>query len=102
MNERIDLRDVTEPEVERDVTVARRRRGIMILRLTIMRLPAFRLQSDDEIAKARGAKFENAADAKRVVFRRAPSGDHAIAKWLRKLLEGLPISFDRPLNWHRL
>ena len=56
MNERVDLRDVAQPQIERDVAVSRRRRRIVILRLAIVRLSALRLQPDDEIAEAHGAK----------------------------------------------
>ena len=102
MNERVDLRDVAQPEIERDVAVARRRRGIVILRLAIMRLSAFRLQPDDEIAEARGAKFENAADAKRIILRRAPSGDYANREMAVGAVRTPAGKLDRPLNRRRL
>ena len=43
MDQRIDIRDVAQPEIERDVAMTRRCRRIVILRLAVVRLSALRL-----------------------------------------------------------
>ena len=63
---------VPEPEIERDIGVARRAREIVVFGVAIGRIASFRLDRDDRLAAPERGEMKRAAAATGIVFRRAP------------------------------
>ena len=75
MNQRVDALDLAQPEVERDIGVARRQREVVILALARVDAAAIGLHGDDQLAGAHDAENERAVAHGRVGFGIAPGRD---------------------------
>ena len=75
MDHGVDALDLAQPEIEGDVSVARRQVGIVIARLAVERVAAVRLDGGDQSAVAREAHGEVPVADGGIVVRRAPGGD---------------------------
>ena len=72
MDHGVDAHRLAQPEIEGDVSVARRQVGIVVARLAVERVAAVWLDRCDETAVAREAHGEMTVANGRVVVRRAP------------------------------
>src|ERR1700736_4388429 len=72
MDQRVALCGVTEPQIERDVTVPRRSSRIVILGSAIRTLAAVGLQRDQRVAAAHRLENEIAVVECRVALSRSP------------------------------
>ena len=75
LNDRVDVLVAREPEMERDIGVARRQVEIVIVALARRNIAAVGLRRDDELAEPNEPKAERAADRIAVFGRLAPGGE---------------------------
>ena len=75
LNDRIDFLLAGEPEIERDIGVARRQVEIVIVALARGRVAAIGLNRDDELAKPHEAELERPVDGVAIVGGAAPRGE---------------------------
>ena len=78
LNDCIDLLPAGEPEVERDIGVARRQVEIVIIALARGRVAAVGLNRDDELAKPHEAEPERPVDGVAVFGGVAPRGEQGL------------------------
>ena len=58
MDQRVDVLDLAQPEIEGDIGVARRQVGVVVARLAVERIAAVGLDGGDELAVAGEAQGE--------------------------------------------
>ncbi len=74
MDQRVDRPGVPQPEVERDIGVARGQGGIVVLGLALVAPAAIGLQGEGEAAELQGAEVEGVVGDGGVVGGLAPAG----------------------------
>ena len=83
LNDRVDLLLAGEPEIERDIGVARRQIEIVIVALARERVAAVGLNRDDELAKPHEAELERPVDHVAIVGRITPGGEQRLPEVCR-------------------
>ena len=95
MNQRVDALDLAQPDVERDIRMARRQREVVILALARIEAAAIGLHRDDQLAGAHDAKNERAFAHGRVGFGIAPGRDDVSPEGLRQRREAVDVIGQR-------
>ena len=95
MDHGVDALDLAQPEIEGDVSVARRQVWIVIARFAVERVAAVRLDGGDQSAVAREAQGEVPVADGGIGVRRAPGGDDLGAGLRIEFREQAPVVGER-------